>query len=49
MLKGDVHIRYAEAFVSCLRGGFIDASMKTVSSQPQLSGVVLDEFCGAAC
>ena len=29
MLKGDVHIRYAETFISHLKS-FIDASLKTV-------------------
>ncbi|OCB84439.1 hypothetical protein A7U60_g8425 [Sanghuangporus baumii] len=32
MLKGDVHIRYADAFLYCLKGGFIDASLKTLVS-----------------
>jgi len=32
MLKGDVHVRYAEAFISHLKS-FIDASLKTVGTQ----------------
>lgn len=32
MLKGDVHVRYLEAFISHLKP-FIDASLKTVSFQ----------------
>lgn len=31
MLKGDVHIRYADAFMACLKDGFMQWSLKTVS------------------
>jgi CLIP-associating protein 1/2 len=37
MLKGDVHVRYAEAFMSHLKS-FIDASLKTVSSENIYAG-----------
>lgn len=33
MLKGDVHQRYFDAFMACLKQGFIQWSLKTVSSQ----------------
>ena len=32
MLKGDVHVRYAETFISHLKS-FVDASLKTVCIQ----------------
>ena len=32
MLKGDVHNRYADTFLACLKIGFIDGSFKTVST-----------------
>ena len=34
MLKGDAHIRYAETFLSGLKGGILDASFKTVRCKP---------------
>ena len=32
MLKGDIHTRYPDVFFQCLKDGFIQASLKTVSS-----------------
>ncbi|KDQ64807.1 hypothetical protein JAAARDRAFT_684619 [Jaapia argillacea MUCL 33604] len=32
MLKGDVHNRYNETFLACLKSGFIDWSLKTLAS-----------------
>lgn len=32
MLKGDVHIRYLEAFMECLKSGFMTNSLKTLAS-----------------
>ena len=32
MLKGDIHIRFPEAFLHGLRNGVLDASLKTVGS-----------------
>lgn len=31
MLKGDVHLRYMDIFLACLKEGFIQWSLKTVS------------------
>ena len=31
MIKGEVYVRYPEAFLSGLKGGVLDASFKTVS------------------
>lgn len=31
MLKGDAFKRYPEAFIACLKGGWIEASLKAVS------------------
>ncbi|KAL0949584.1 hypothetical protein HGRIS_009633 [Hohenbuehelia grisea] len=32
MLKGDVHIRYADVFITCLREGFVQWSLKALAS-----------------
>lgn len=32
MLKGDIHNRYPDVFLQCLKDGFMQASLKTVSS-----------------
>lgn len=32
MLKGDAHTRYAETFYACLKEGFMQWSLKTVST-----------------
>lgn len=32
MLKGGVHTRYMDAFIGCLKEGFMQWSLKTVSS-----------------
>ncbi|THH11551.1 hypothetical protein EW145_g600 [Phellinidium pouzarii] len=32
MLKGEAHVRFTETFLSCLKGGIIDASFKTLAS-----------------
>ncbi|KIL00373.1 hypothetical protein PAXRUDRAFT_252915 [Paxillus rubicundulus Ve08.2h10] len=31
MIKGDIHTRYPDVFVQCLKDGFVQASLKTVS------------------
>jgi CLIP-associating protein 1/2 len=31
MLKGDVHLRYTDTFLACLKEGFIQWSLKAVS------------------
>lgn len=50
MLKGDVHARYPDAFIACLKEGFIKWSLKAVSEQLIVS--ILDRdtsFSSRAC
>jgi CLIP-associating protein 1/2 len=34
MLKGEVHLRYLDVFLGCLKDGFMSSSLKTVSVLP---------------
>ena len=40
MLKGDAHTRYAETFLACLKDGFMQLSLKTVSLFPLALGPI---------
>jgi CLIP-associating protein 1/2 len=41
MLKGDVHTRYMDTFLACLKDGYIKSSLKTVSTPRNINSSLL--------
>src|SRR5687767_12556220 len=48
MIKGDVHLRYMDAFMACLKDSFIQWSLKTVRAFGDYSASVCSNL-GLAC